>query len=187
MPSVSLSGGEAKAFGKSEEENVSDVKKAYQKGYASGLEAGTGQAKREMEEQWFGLSATLQGLEKLRNQILEQAEGDIIALAFHVARKIIRTEIDQNPEVVVEIVKEAIRKAVDREFLKISLNARDFETLNHRRPELLHGLDGVKKILFEVDESVQPGGCLIETRYGDVDARIDRQIHVIENELHKIS
>jgi flagellar biosynthesis/type III secretory pathway protein FliH len=36
---------------------------------------------------------------------------------------------------------------------------------------------------LEADETIQPGGCIIETQLGDVDARIDQQIKVLEDLL----
>ncbi|MBI4714372.1 MAG: hypothetical protein HY760_00215 [Nitrospirae bacterium] len=176
--------GEAGASGRKE---AAALGEAHRKGFQEGVEAGAAQVRQSLEAEWNALSAAAAGLTQVRERILQQAEEEILALALHAARKILRAELEQNPEGVVGIVREAVRKAVDREVLKISVNARDFEILNHRKPDLLHGMDGVKKIVFEVDESIEPGGCLIETRFGDVDARIDRQIEVIDHAVRKIS
>jgi flagellar biosynthesis/type III secretory pathway protein FliH len=162
------------------------TQESYRKGYAEGVEAGMARVRRELEEECRAISAMAQGVEQIRKQIYEQMNGEIIDLALHIARKVLQVELNQNPDAMLEMVREAIRAAVDREVLKVSVNLRDFETLNQRRPELFQNPTGtLKKLTFEVNDTIQPGGCLIETRHGDVDARVDRQLEIIGDELRK--
>ncbi len=41
-------------------------------------------------------------------------------------------------------------------------------------------IDQYANITFKADASITGGGCLIETKMGEIDARIDRQFKVIE-------
>jgi flagellar assembly protein FliH len=59
--------------------------------------------------------------------------------------------------------------------------------LNQKKSELLHCFDGIRSILFEEDDSIQPGGCLIETNQGDIDARLESQVRVIEGDIRKVT
>jgi len=47
-----------------------------------------------------------------------------------------------------------------------------------RFPERI--LDNIENITFEEDETISDGGCVIETDFGNIDARIERQFQVVE-------
>ena len=100
-----------------------------------------------------------------------------------IAKKIIGEIAEEGRDIVVNIAKEAIKRASDREALRIRVAPVDYDALNKKRSELLQCIDGIKSLIFEADESVQPGGCLIETNQGEIDARIESQIKVIKGAL----
>ncbi len=52
-------------------------------------------------------------------------------------------------------------------------------------------VEGFEGVIFEGDESITNGGCFIETNFGDIDARIEKQLHAVEeafkSELRKLN
>ncbi|MCX5836181.1 MAG: FliH/SctL family protein, partial [Deltaproteobacteria bacterium] len=48
------------------------------------------------------------------------------------------------------------------------------------KSDFLQHFDGIKNIVFEEDESVRRGGAIIETLFGEVDARLDQQYNEIK-------
>ena len=48
-------------------------------------------------------------------------------------------------------------------------------------------LDGVKSFSILEDANVEPGGCIIETNLGFVDARISTKLKAIEEALLKVA
>jgi flagellar biosynthesis/type III secretory pathway protein FliH len=45
---------------------------------------------------------------------------------------------------------------------------------------LNHFLENIDDVHLEAEDSIQSGGCLIETDRGDIDARIEKQFEAIE-------
>jgi flagellar biosynthesis/type III secretory pathway protein FliH len=45
--------------------------------------------------------------------------------------------------------------------------------------------DGLRNVVFEQDESLRRGGVFIETRFGDVDARLDRQLGELKAQMKR--
>ena len=88
-----------------------------------------------------------------------------------------------NKEAVLNIVKAAIESAVGNEEIKIKINPEDYDNVIQYREEFIHSIDGLKNISFEADKSVLQGGCLIETIYGDIDARLDKQLETVAENL----
>ena len=60
-------------------------------------------------------------------------------------------------------------RKVDLEFLQ----AHDFSK----------GFTHIKNISFEPDDTILSGGCVIETDFGDIDARIENQMAIVEKAL----
>lgn len=175
----------------SKEDHNSERKKgeeeAYHKGVSDGIQAGRLQVLKEIEKELNLIRSLTEGVQRLREEIYERIETEVVEMSLAIARKVIYGATEQEREIVVATAKEAIKRASDREMLKIKINPVDYEVLNKKRTELVQCIDGIKSILFEVDESVQPGGCLIETNQGDIDARIESQVRVIEGEIRKVS
>jgi flagellar assembly protein FliH len=48
-------------------------------------------------------------------------------------------------------------------------------------------MEGVKAIQVVEDSSVDPGGCIIETDFGEIDARIASQLAELESKILEIS
>jgi flagellar assembly protein FliH len=43
----------------------------------------------------------------------------------------------------------------------------------------------VNNVTFEAEDSVQSGGCVIETDLGEIDARIEKQIQAVEESFRR--
>jgi len=131
------------------------------------------------------LRSLIVGIEKMREEIFRNIESVVVEMSISIAKKIVYEITENEREVVVTTAREAIKKASDREMIKIKINPVDYETLNKNRTALLKSLDGIKSIVIEEDPAIQPGGCLVETNQGDIDGRIDSQMRVIEDEIRR--
>ena len=60
------------------------------------------------------------------------------------------------------------------------MNPADLQFIKDTQSQLSHFLHDVETIRFEAEDSIQSGGCLIETDMGDIDARIEKQFQAIE-------
>lgn len=174
------------AGGKDNDSEINKTREnAYKTGFADGIHAGRLQVLGEIENELKLLRSVIGEMDRLRGEIFETIETDVVEMALMIAKKVVHRISEQDREVVVVTAKEAIKKASDREMLKIKINPADHEIMVKTRSELLQCLDGIKGIVFEEDESIMAGGCLIETNQGDVDARIESQFKVIWGEMKR--
>jgi len=171
----------------SSEETASEIDSekiaAYNKGLDEGMNKGRMQILNNLGAELKILKQLIEGAINLKDELYSKIENDVIGISLMIARKIICEIAEKDREVVVNSAKEAIKRASDRAVLRIRVAPVDYDALNKKRSELLQCFDGIKSLLIEVDESVQPGGCLIETNQGDIDARIDSQFQVLKESL----
>ena len=163
---------------------IKNVKRdAYNKGIEDGINKGRMLTLKELGAELKILKGLIEGVERLKDELYRKIEVDVIEMSLIIARKIIGDSAEENRNIVVNTAKEAIKRASDREVMRIRIAPVDYDVLNKKRSELIQCIDGIKSLIFEADESVEPGGCLIETNHGEIDARIDSQIRVMRGEL----
>jgi flagellar assembly protein FliH len=131
--------------------------------------------------------ATLNEAVVERKKIIRDAEQEILRLAIKVAEQIIKSEVSLHRDVCLNIVAEAIARVSDREQIIVRVNRDDAEFLKRYKDRLAGMLDGVKSFSILEDAGVEPGGCVIETNLGFVDAKIATKLKSIEESLKKVS
>jgi flagellar assembly protein FliH len=160
-------------------------KEFYDKGYAAGFRKGA-ESKEEETATAIGASLKLiREIEQIKKSTLENSEKNILDLVFAVAEKVIHQEVSEDRGVVASILKEAIKDVLDREGMKIRLNPKDYTYLSEISPPFLTALDGIRNVAFEKDEGIGRGGLVIETLFGEVDARIEQQVKEVRQALDK--
>jgi flagellar assembly protein FliH len=156
---------------------------AFNQGKALGFEEGRLQGYHETEALLKDASRIVEQARQERVEIMEHCEKDILELALAVATRVIHTEITINQDIVLAVVKDAIRKAKDQERVVIRVNPIDFETVAAEKQTLQTLLGREMGMDIRGDLGVDSGGCVIETDYGTIDARIDTQLDTVKKAL----
>ncbi|RLB17517.1 MAG: hypothetical protein DRG82_06220 [Deltaproteobacteria bacterium] len=124
-------------------------------------------------------------LNLLKGRMMEETEGEIIKLSIAVARKIINREIAMDPDTVRRSVHHALEFLKDKSFVRILINPGDMKTLEHFLPELTAD-NKIQKLELAEDNSVEPGGCILEAGFGRINATIEDQLAELETEMEEI-
>jgi len=110
-------------------------------------------------------------------------ENTAIALATAIAERIVRRELSQQPEITVDLVREALQLATGNDGIKIHLNPQDYETLGEQVKHIAARLDSIAPAEIISDGQVRIGGCIVKTEFGEIDQQIESQLQRIETEL----
>lgn len=122
------------------------------------------------------LAETIAELSELREQMATYGEHEMVQLAVEIAKKIVRREVTVDREIVISLARVALSRLHNRALASIRLHPDDYQYLAAHRDKL--GTGSTVKLIE--DASISRGGCLIETDFGDVDARIEQQFSEIE-------
>ncbi len=163
-----------------------EIERMKEAGYNEGLEAGKKEAEEKVAGEFSQALETLNQAVKERKKIIKDAESEILKLALKVAEQIIRSEVSLHRDVCMNIVSEAIGRVSDREQILIKVNREDVDQIKKYKDQISRLADGVKSLSIIEDSSVEPGGCVIETNLGYVDARISTKIKAIEDAFKKV-
>jgi flagellar assembly protein FliH len=145
-------------------------RQAFEEGYRDGLESGTKEARAALDEETERLRALAGSLRDALEQGIAGAEDAMVEVAFAAVCKVVG-EAASREDGVRAIVREAMRQVHAKEGLVVRVSAADHALL------CAHGSLGEgAKVELAADERVGPGGCLIETSGGTLDARLEVQL-----------
>lgn len=155
-------------------------KDAYDSGFSKGLREGIDREKRELSFAAESAEKMIGELKMLKEELMKSSEKEIIGLAFLMAEKVIHKEVSADREVILSVLRDAIRDMRDKDGVRIRLNPEDYRYITEAKPDFLANLGD---ILIEKDEKIGRGGAVIETHLGAVDARLDQQLNNIRDRM----
>lgn len=156
-------------------------------GRAEGREAAHAEAVEEFRAQFDALTrdwqAALDRWNRDRNRMMLEAREDVIRLALAVARKIVHRHVDVDPAVVEDQIVEALRLVSEPGRLVVRVHRDERERVESVLPDLLQTLDEDRDVCVVDDDSVEPGGCIVATAGGEIDATLKTQLDRIARAL----
>jgi len=123
-----------------------------------------------------------------RIQILKSCEADMMRLVMAIARKVIDGEVQTNPDVIINVISEALCYLDKTENITVHINVN----------EVLKVMDAVNTGLItdknqesvdlevEADKKISPGGCIIDSEEGQIDATIETRINRLEGAVQEV-
>ncbi|OGS81081.1 MAG: hypothetical protein A2061_01420 [Gallionellales bacterium GWA2_59_43] len=143
---------------------------AYDEGYAQGHEVGYAAGAQQMHMEIGQVQALMQQLDSALNQVDTQLAQSLLDLSLEIARKMVGTTLQVNPEVILTVVNEAIGSLPHfNQHAHLVLHPEDVELVRkHLGDQLSH--TGWKLLS---DARIERGGCRVETAHTKVDATVD--------------
>lgn len=122
------------------------------------------------------VAGALETLRAHADRLAEQARSDAIEIGFLVARKILETELRQNPEALFALVRAALRRAGESRRIAVRVAPEDASLLQSEAGRA--ALDGLTSARIELvsDPGLQPGDCMVDTDFGQVDGRLGTRL-----------
>ncbi len=114
-------------------------------------------------------------------QLEHELQKTILPLALKAAKKIVGHELELKPETIVDIVRQTLKPVTQNHHIKIFVAKQDKEALEKEKKELQNILEYAQTFIIEEREDVTPGGCIIETEAGIINASLENQWRALES------
>jgi flagellar assembly protein FliH len=111
------------------------------------------------------------------------SEQAVLKFGFGIAERIIRKEVSLDRQMVLEQIKEGVRRVMGVETIKIRVHPGDLALVRGQKSVIQANGDSIREIVVEPDEGLEPGDCILESEMGNIDARVATQLKQIENVL----
>ncbi|HDH01609.1 MAG TPA: hypothetical protein ENH17_00610, partial [Nitrospirae bacterium] len=153
---------------------------AYEKGFSAGEQAGYTVGEEKALMLLERLEDILTEMTELKKKVLTEAQPQVFALSVAMAKKILRDEIRQNPEVIINLIKAAMEKIERTGTITIKINPALKELIANHKPELLaiH-----PEIRFDTDPSIPPASPLVVGPEEEVITDLESQLTNLVEDL----
>lgn len=152
-------------------------------GFEEGREKGFLEGRAEHERLIERLHVIINKAIDRRNEIIEESETQIVNLVVQIAKKVVKVISENQRNVVVNNVTQALRKLKEKTEVIIRVNIEDLEMVTNHVQDIIERVEREHHITVAEDSTVDPGGAIIETDFGEIDARIASQLQEIEDRI----
>lgn len=157
-----------------------------QRGYARGVQDGEKRLSQQLLQQRAELLQLQQGvlasLGQTVSQVARETESTLIQLALEVARKMV-SEIPITQDMIEANLRAALAQVEEATEFFIQLHPEDLALLQRQSSSVLNAGTGEQKFHFHGSTEVGRGGCLVQTRFGIIDARRETRLETLRQSL----
>lgn len=150
-------------------------KAAYGQGFTDGERAGAERAAKQLQEVMQSFRQTTGELAAYKPALRAEAEQELVELALTIARRVIHREVQVDRASVVGIVRACIERINGAEIHRLRVNPADAGLVG----DYFRQSSGSDMEIVP-DQSVAPGGAILHTSQGQLDARLESQLREIE-------
>ena len=162
------------------------VRAAEQAAYERGRLDGEKNLGEQMLQQRNELLELHQGvIESLRRavpEVIQQTENTLMQIALECAKKIV-AGIPITPELVEAVVREAVTQTKETAEILVQLHPDDLALLRKHQSPMLQGLSETGPLKFIGSTEISRGGCLVQTRFGLLDARRETKLEQLRESI----
>ena len=170
-----------------EERTAALQAEAQHTGYQEGLERGMAEAHVRVESALAAAAAAERAMAELHDRYVAEAEAAAVDLAFQIAEKVIGATVASDRTAVLSVVSGALLRTTDRDYLVLEVNPDDFDLVRESATELAARLGGINRMEVVSERRVEPGGCVVRTEAGEIDARVTSQLERVRQLLAEAS
>lgn len=165
-----------------EEETEKARKLGYEEGYESGFKEGKDEAMRLVDR----IHVIIDKIIEKRNGVLTEVESQVVELTLLMTRKVVKVLSENQKSVVINNVMQALKKVKGRGDVTVRVNMKDLSLSSEHISDFIDALEKRGNVILAEDSSIEAGGCIIETDFGEIDARISSQLNEIESRIRDL-
>ena len=149
---------------------------ARQEGFEAGFQAGLAQAEQRLQPAATALAEAHAALGDERERQAAVVEEQAVELALRIAEKALSATIAARPEHVVDVVRGALRRLLERDRVIVMVHPEDLEIVRDATAALKQQLGGIGELDVQAERRVARGGAIVRTQTGAVDGRLETQL-----------
>lgn len=153
-----------------------EIAAALQESFQNGVVEGRRQVEAETLSLVQALRAGAEQLRAAKASLHESVVSDVVQLSLSIAQQVVMAELKTQPEAIGSIVQKLLDAAEGRKVTEVRLNPSDAACL--QRLPVGAALQQAE-IAVTPSEEIKPGGCVLETGFGRLDARLETRLEEI--------
>lgn len=167
---------------------VQEDAESYKKAIVKECEDIKAQAEKEgFEEGYHEWAEMVRILENEVKAVREELQKSVLPVALRAAKKIVVTELETRPEVIVDIVMNTLKTVATHKRIVVYVNKKDFDHLDKGKSRLKSVFEELETLSLRERDDIEPGGCIVETEGGIINARMEDRWRTLETAFESLS
>jgi flagellar assembly protein FliH len=162
---------------------------AREAGHEAGFQAGLAEGHAQLAAGVAALQAAVAEIVAERDRVAGAVEAAAVELGLRIAEQALGAAVEVRPEAVVDVVRGALRRLVERDRVTILVNPEDLDLVRGASDALMAELGGIEHCDVQAERRVARGGAIVRTVEGEVDAtlatKLARARESLEDELRR--
>ena len=184
---IELANNESSEIVEKAKKNTKEIKEtAYNDGFNKGLEDSFVKGKEEINQLLERLEKIIKETINKRVEIIEKSEKQLINICMIMTKKIIKDITNSDKSIILRNISNALNRLKSPTSVTIRVNTNDLKISKTHKDNFYKMLENIESINIIEDITIEKGGCIIETDFGDIDLRISSQLDEIEKTINKI-
>jgi flagellar assembly protein FliH len=155
---------------------------AYERGRGDGEKNLSGQMLQQRNELLELHQGVVESLRRAVPEVIQQTENTLMQIALECAMKIV-AGIPISPELIEAVVREAVTQTKETAEILVQLHPDDLALLRSHQSPIIQGLPEAGPLKFIGSSEISRGGCLVQTRFGLLDARRETKIEQLRESI----
>ena len=170
------------------EEAVAIRQKAHKEAYEEGLRQAHQEIEGDRQAAIQQSQALLEEARQSKLKLFRSYEADMVRLVMAMVKKVIAGELKTNPDIIINILQEAIDFLDRPENITVYVNPQEVENILEVMDKGYLTDIGSNNINMDIkaDERISRGGCLLESDAGSVDAQLETRIASVNNAIQEV-
>ena len=153
--------------------------------YNEGLNEGLAQREAEAKAAIDRFSDLRESLISERREVLIKSELTVIDLIVAIVKRIIAVEIEKNNKVLVNTIKTALNELTRYGRIEIRVHPEDLSIASRFSQHWVEKVDSESVLNVRESNHVDRGGCIIEGPVENIDARLEKQLDILQESLRE--
>lgn len=150
-------------------------------GYHEGFRQGSEEAQMKLKQTEIQLQ---EGLLKEKERIIQDLEPKIVHLILNISEKILGNALKLNKQSILYLIRKGLSEVQNQdETIIIRISEEDYFIVTESKNDILDSFGFTGRVEITKDLSLRPGGCIIETQYGNIDCGFGTQFEGLREEL----
>lgn len=155
-------------------------------GYEAGLEEGKRVAHEQVARQYQDSLDMVQRQQLMQqsqlHQWFQEMEPEMHRIVLEIAATVLKRQVETDPDVIVSQVRAALDALCNAAWVRVRVNPLHLPRLTGANLESEYAVRA-ERLEYVGDDSITPGGCLVEAPGARIDATIESQIERVSNTI----
>jgi flagellar assembly protein FliH len=114
---------------------------------------------------------------------IDAAQPVILELAAALTQRMMNKKLSEDPDMWSSILEQVMTEVREHENVRIYVHPNWYERTSQQKEELEQLLSHTENLFIYPDAGLMKNGCVIESKYGRIDATVDRQLNELKTML----